>query len=59
MEKTGIESSRNLRSEVLKKCKKINMKEMAADVKPFLFNPSDEKKILLFPEYMVLAKLDW
>lgn len=28
------------------------MKEMAEDVSPFLFNPQDEKKILLFPEYI-------
>jgi len=33
------------------------MKEMVADVKPFLFNPKDEKKILLFPEYMEQVKI--
>ena len=55
--KTGIANPDDLRSVVLEKCKKLNMKEMAADVKPFLFNPKDEKKIRLFPEYMEQVKL--
>ena len=55
--KTGIANPDELRSVVLNKCEKLNMQEMAADVKPFLFNPRDEKKILLFPEYMEQAKL--
>lgn len=55
--KTGITNPDDLRSLVLEKCKTLDMKEMAADVKPFLFNPKDEKKIFLFPEYMEQAKL--
>ncbi|MEN8225196.1 MAG: nucleotidyl transferase AbiEii/AbiGii toxin family protein [Bacteroidota bacterium] len=55
--KTGIANPDDLRSVVLEKCKKLDMEEMAADVKPFLFNPKDEKKILLFPKYMEQAKL--
>jgi predicted nucleotidyltransferase component of viral defense system len=56
--KTGIANPDDLRSIVLEKCRKLNMKEMAADVKPFLFSPNDEKKILLFPEYLEQAKLN-
>jgi predicted nucleotidyltransferase component of viral defense system len=55
--KTGIGNPDDLRSIVLDKCNKLDMEEMATDVKPFLFNPKDEKKILLFPEYMEQVKL--
>jgi predicted nucleotidyltransferase component of viral defense system len=50
--KIGIENFNDLRSLVLDKCQQLDMKEMAGDVKPFLFNPKDEKKILLFPQYI-------
>ena len=57
MAKIAITNPDDLRSVVLEKCKKLNMEEMAADVKPFIFNPKDEKKILLFPEYIKQATL--
>lgn len=50
--KTAIENPTELKSMVLSKCQQLNMNEMAKDVKPFLFNSMDEKKILLFPEYI-------
>ena len=55
--KIGIANPDDLRSTILEKCKKLDMKEMAADVKPFLFNPKDDKKILLFPKYVEQVKL--
>lgn len=55
--KLGITSSGELRDKVIDKCDQLSMQEMADDVKPFLFNPKDEKKILLFPEYIKQAKL--
>jgi len=55
--KLGIDSPDKLRKQVLEKCEKLNMEEMAKDVSPFLFNKKDEKKILLFPEYLKQAKL--
>ncbi|MFW5720887.1 MAG: nucleotidyl transferase AbiEii/AbiGii toxin family protein, partial [Bacteroidota bacterium] len=55
--KLGIKSPEELREKVLEKCNQLIMKEMADDVRPFLFNPKDEKKILLFPEYIKQAKL--
>ena len=55
--KIGITNPNDLRSLVLEKCRELDMKEMATDVKPFLFNPKDEKKILLFPKYMEQVKL--
>jgi hypothetical protein len=56
--KLGIDSADKLRKQVLEKCAKIDMKEMVQDVGPFLFNKKDEKKILLFPEYIKQAKLN-
>lgn len=50
--KVGIKTPDDLRSVIIDKCLKLDMKEMAKDVKPFLFDPQDEKKILLFPEYI-------
>ncbi len=55
--KIGIVNPDDLRSLVLEKCRELDMEKMAADVKPFLFNPKDEKKIILFPKYMEQAKL--
>lgn len=55
--KIGIANPDDLRALVLEKCRDLNMEEMATDVKPFLFNPKDEKKILLFPKYLEQAKL--
>ena len=37
-------------------CQKINMKEMANDVAPFLFNESDTKKIIHFESFLTLEK---
>lgn len=56
-EKIDVSNSNELRSVVLEKCKTIDMKEMADDVVPFLFNPRDEKNILLFEDYIRQAKL--
>jgi predicted nucleotidyltransferase component of viral defense system len=55
--KIGITNPDELRALVLEKCRDLIMEEMATDVKPFLFNPKDEKRILLFPQYMEHAKL--
>jgi len=55
--KIGIQTPKELRQRVIEKCSKLDMKAMASDVKPFLFNPKDEKKVLLFPKYMEEVKL--
>lgn len=56
-DKIGIENPNHLRLAVLEKCNTLNMKKMADDVKPFLFNPKDEKKILLFSDYLKTVDL--
>jgi predicted nucleotidyltransferase component of viral defense system len=55
--KIGISNPDDLRSLVLEKCRELDMEEMASDVKPFLFTPKDDKKVLLFPEYIEKARL--
>lgn len=51
-QKTGIKNNSMLKERILKRCSEISLKEMADDVAPFLFNPHDTKKIILFEEYM-------
>ncbi|MCX6180816.1 MAG: nucleotidyl transferase AbiEii/AbiGii toxin family protein [Bacteroidetes bacterium] len=48
--KLKVSSSGQLKNVLLKKCAQLNMNEMANDVKPFLFNPNDINKIILFPK---------
>jgi len=35
----------------------LKLKELAKDVEPFLFQPSDSKKITLFTEYIKQVEL--
>jgi len=51
-EKLHTENFLNLKSRLIQKCKVLNFKQLAKDVEPFLFRPSDAKKILLFAEYI-------
>lgn len=55
--KLGIDSPEVLRKRIIEKCSGLNMKEMAQEARPFLFDIKDEKKILLFSEYMEQARL--
>jgi hypothetical protein len=50
--KTGIENAKELKIQVLKKCELLDMKEMAKDVQPFLFDADDAKKVVLFAAYI-------
>ncbi len=56
-QKLGIKNNKNLCERILDHCAKISMEGMAKDVAPFLFNPTDTKKIILFPQYIKQAKL--
>lgn len=55
--KLGIKSPEILRRRIIEKCEQLDMKEMVQDVKPFLFNTRDEKKVLLFSKYMEQVNL--
>ena len=55
--KMGVSNEKQLKERVFEKCNSINMQEMAKDVQPFLFNPKDVQKILLFSELIKQARL--
>jgi predicted nucleotidyltransferase component of viral defense system len=55
--KLNITDARQLKEAVLNKCSRIDMKEMAKDVQPFLFDPADAKKVIFFEEYMKQVNL--
>jgi len=51
-QKLDIATEKALKDKVLKTCSKIDLKKIAKDVEPFLFNSSDIKAIHLFAEYI-------
>lgn len=51
-EKAGITNSTALKSIILDICNSLNMRTLAKDVEPFIFNTKDIKKVELFPEYI-------
>ena len=55
--KLGISSPAHLRNRILEKCESLDMKSMADDVRPFLFDASDDKKVIMFPKYIAQANL--
>ena len=50
--KVGIENIEQLKTKLLEKSKRLNFKLLANDVRPYLANPEDMKKVLLFPEFI-------
>lgn len=56
-QKWGIENAEGLRVKLVEMASKLNFKDLARDVEPFLFNPSDSKKVELFGEFIKEAKL--
>lgn len=51
-QKIGIDSKQLLREKLIEKCETISLNELADDVKAFLINTDDVKKITLFVEYI-------
>ena len=47
-EKLSVSDADALKSVVLEKCQQLDMEDMAKDVEPFLFKPTDRKKIIQF-----------
>ena len=54
----NIPDVKTLRERILKTIDQLDMKELGRDVEPFLFNPGDAKKIDLFREFWLQAKLN-
>jgi len=55
--KIGVSNPDDLRARIIEKCGALDMREMAKDVSPFLFDKRDEKRILLFVKYMEGVRL--
>ena len=55
--KVGIEDAAGLRPRLLAHCAGLDMAAMAADVQPFLFQPGDARRVLLFADYLRQAPL--
>ncbi len=51
-QKVNISNSKDLKKAVLEKCQNLDIKEMADDVAPFLFQSKDRKKVELFPKWV-------
>lgn len=50
--KLKIKDAKALKDRLFKTCSNLDMKAMADDVAPFLFNNSDAKKIIMFEQYL-------
>lgn len=55
--KLGIDKPKPLKERVLDVCSKLNMKQMADDVAPFLFNTTDARKVEMFEKYLTQVEL--
>ncbi len=47
-EKISVTDAGTLQNVVLEKCQQLDMEEMARDIEPFLFKPTDRKKVVQF-----------
>ena len=56
-QKVGVPNAKALKEKVLNHLEGLNLKDLAKDVEPFLFQPSDGKKIILFSDYIKQVKL--
>lgn len=50
--KLGIPTPDALRAHLLEVCEKHDFQSLANDVQPFLFNPEDVRRVLMFPDYI-------
>lgn len=51
-QKLKIKNEQQLKEKLLMRCKELDMKKVAKDVKAFLFNPKDAVKVELFADYI-------
>ncbi len=50
--KLDVKNVKALRTKILKSIKNLDFEELERDVRPFLFNPDDSRKVRLFPEFI-------
>jgi len=51
-DKLGISDFEELKKKLIQKSKNLDFKKLAKDIEPFLINPGDKKRVLLFKEYI-------
>ncbi len=54
-----IGDMKKLKERLLEKCKRLNLKQLARDVEPFLFIPGDSKRVLFFCDYIKKIEEDY
>lgn len=54
--KIGVDNWADTKKKLLEEAEKLDLTGLAKDVEPFLFTPSDSKKIILFREYIEQAE---
>ncbi len=55
--KLSLSNPAELKQHLLEVCEKLDFQELAIDVKPFLFEDKDAKRVLLFPEFIKAVSL--
>ena len=55
--KLNIRSESDLKSKLLQRCRALNFKRLAMDLKPFIIKKQDVDRVLLFEEY--IKNYDW
>lgn len=50
--KLGVKDTADLKNRLFLECKKLDFAQLAREVEPFLFTPSDSKKVLHFCEHV-------
>lgn len=56
-QKLDISNSKQLKNELLKKCKELNFEKLVKDIEPLVFNQNELKKIKLFKELIKEVEL--
>ena len=51
-DKLNIRDFTELKDRLLKKCRELDFELLAEDLKPFLFDPDESKRVVHFPEYI-------
>ncbi|MEZ0611382.1 nucleotidyl transferase AbiEii/AbiGii toxin family protein [Fibrella sp. WM1] len=56
-QKVGIANAAELKERLIARCERLDMNEQGKDVAKFLFNPSDVRRVILFPDIIKQASL--
>ena len=51
-QKVNVKNSKELKDSLIQHIEKFDFKQIVNDVRPFLFNPSDSKRLKMFGDYI-------